>query len=127
MKNGQRLTFRKGDWLAIALVMLTAVGILAGFAAGSGRETPSVVCIYRDGQLVRELPLDRDARVLIEGEYVNTVTVSGGRVAITESDCPGRDCVHSGWIEGAGRSVVCLPNRVEIRVTGAAEVDFSVG
>ena len=48
--------------------------------------------------------------------------------AFTESDCPGRDCVHSGSIGSTGRSIVCLPNRVEIRVISAeADVDFVVG
>ncbi|MBQ8917117.1 MAG: NusG domain II-containing protein, partial [Oscillospiraceae bacterium] len=49
------------------------------------------------------------------------------RACIAQSTCPGEDCVHSGWISSPGRSVVCLPNRVEIRITGSSEVDFVVG
>jgi len=46
---------------------------------------------------------------------------------IAESTCPGNDCVHSGKIHSAGRSIVCLPNRVEIRITGESDVDYVVG
>ena len=70
--------------------------------------------------------LDSDTEVVIEGEYENVVTVKDGKVAITKSDCPGTDCVHSGWIHESGRSIVCLPNRVELRIEGASEVDFVV-
>ena len=62
------------------------------------------------------------------GEYKNVITVSEGAISITASDCPGEDCVHSGAIRTSGRSIVCLPNEVEVRVVNAAsDVDFVVG
>ena len=85
-----------------------------------------MVCVYQEGKLIREIPLDTDTEFVIEGEYENVVTMKDGTVAITKSDCPGTDCVHSGRIQEAGRSIVCLPNRVEIRIEGASEVDFVV-
>jgi hypothetical protein len=57
----------------------------------------------------------------------HTVTVQDGRVAVTASDCPGSDCVHSGWAKDAGRAIICLPNRMEIRLTGSSDVDVIVG
>ena len=82
--------------------------------------------IYQDGSLIRELSLGTDTEVVIEGDYENVVTIKDGKTAITRSDCPGTDCVHSGWIHEAGRSIVCLPNRVELRIEGVSEVDFVV-
>ena len=82
--------------------------------------------IYQEGKLIQELSLDHDTEFVIEGDYENVVTVKDGKAAITKSDCPGTDCVHSGWIHEAGRSIVCLPNRVELRIEGASEVDFVV-
>ena len=59
---------------------------------------------------------------------VNFIAVSDGAIAFTHSNCPGQDCVHSGSIHSTGRSLVCLPNRVEIRVvSGGSDVDFVVG
>ena len=56
------------------------------------------------------------------------ITVSQGKVSITSSDCPGMDCVHSGAISASGRSLVCLPNGVEVRIVGRTDdVDFVVG
>ena len=84
--------------------------------------------IYLDGERIETLDLNKDQKVSIDGNYHNTVTVSGGKVAITASDCPGEDCVHSGAITAPGRSIVCLPNGVEVRVVGqSADVDFVVG
>ena len=82
--------------------------------------------IYQDGSLIRELSLGTDTEVVIGGDYENVVTIKDGKAAITRSDCPVTDCVHSGWIHEAGRSIVCLPNRVELRIEGVSEVDFVV-
>lgn len=39
------------------------------------------------------------------------------RGRVSESDCPGRDCVHTGTITRAGQSIVCLPEQV-VRLSG---------
>lgn len=121
------LRFRKGDLLAVVMVVVLAVMVAVCFLPKDSSGT-AVAEIYRDGELVKTLPLDEDTTLEIRGQYANTVTVENGKVAITASDCPGEDCVHSGAIHTAGRSVVCLPNGVEVRVTGqSSDVDFVVG
>lgn len=125
-KNSMKLAFCKSDFLAIAIVAVIAVLVSVTFWTSVGTQEASVVCVYQEGKLIREIPLDTDTEFVIEGEYENVVTMKDGTAAITKSDCPGTDCVHSGRIQEAGRSIVCLPNRVEIRIEGASEVDFVV-
>jgi len=126
MNKDLRLTFRRGDLLAVLLVALIALGTIFAFMPAGAADEGRVAQIYQNGALLHELPLDVDTNVTLEGDYRNTVSVSGGRVSISESDCPGEDCVLSGAIYAPGRSIVCLPNRVEIRVSGAGDVDFVV-
>lgn len=123
MQSGLR--FQKGDILAIGLVLVLAVFVFCLFLPGNDEGTR--VEIYRDGKLMETLSLEEDREMTLDGDYTNVITVRDGRVAITSSDCPGEDCVASGWISRAGRSVVCLPNGVEVRVAGDADVDFVVG
>lgn len=120
------LSFGRGDWIAVVLVVALALGVGLLFlpSSNSGGE---VVQIYQDGELIRELPLTAEALVEITGKYENTVEVHNGSVAMICSTCPGEDCVHSGRISRAGRSLVCLPNGVEIRIIGSADIDFVVG
>ena len=64
----------------------------------------------------------------VTGDYTNTITVRDGKIAVTASDCPGHDCVSCGWVEHGGKSIVCLPNGLEIRVLAdRGDVDFVVG
>ena len=123
------LHFRRGDLLAGAAVLLLAAAAAVWLAVRAAAVDTAAAQVYLAGELVAELPLDRDGTYEVEGAYHNTVTVKDGKVAVTESDCPGGNCLHSGWISTAGRSIVCLPNRMEIRLTGAASdgVDIVIG
>lgn len=125
--HGLRLRFQKGDLLAVVATLLLAAAVFFLFLP---RESgaPAVAEIYLDGQLIYQLPLDTPAEVEVSGDYHNTVTVRDGKISVTASDCPGEDCVHSGAVGTSGRSIVCLPNRLEIRVVSApGDVDFVVG
>lgn len=127
MNSQNRLRFQKGDIFAVALVVMLAVVTVFCFLPKDD-SVARVAEIYLNGERIETLDLSKDQMVSIDGNYHNTVTVSGGKVAITASDCPGEDCVHSGAITAPGRSIVCLPNGVEVRVVGqSADVDFVVG
>ena len=122
-----RLKFQTGDALAIVLVVLLAAGVFLAFLPGRSQEAAQAE-IYLNGERIETLLLSQDRELTINDQYSNTITVTDGRIAITASDCPGEDCVHSGWISSSGRSIVCLPNGLEIRVIAqTGDVDFVVG
>lgn len=127
--NPLRLTVRWGDFVAGALVLLLAL-VTAWYYMPAGNQKGQTAQIWQDGTLVRELDLSENQNIVVEGAYENTVVVENGKVAIQASTCPGEDCVHAGWCGETGRSIVCLPNRVEIRVVDRemqVEVDGVTG
>ncbi len=125
MKKAENLSFRKWDLCAIAAVLLLGVVVFMAFLPQNSGET-AVIQIYQNGKLIHETALSEDRSIAVEGEYCNTVAIRGGKVYMEESSCPGRDCVHSGSISQPGRSIVCLPNRVEVRITGQSDIDAVV-
>ena len=127
MAKPEHLHFRKGDVLAIAAVLILAVVVALSYLP-KDPSGPVKAQVYLEGELVKTLSLDEDTCFTISGAYTNEITVKNGQIAITASDCPGEDCVHSGAIKATGRSIVCLPNELEVRViSGASDVDFVVG
>ena len=123
----ERFRFRKGDLIAVAAVLLAAV--LVALAFWPGRKGAAAYAeIYQGGKLLFTVSLAQDREFPVEGDYRNTVTVRDGKSAITQSDCPGGDCVRCGWADRSGKSIVCLPNALEIRVVSSdSDVDFVVG
>ena len=121
-----RLKWKKGDFLAVGFVLVLTILSTVVFHFSVKSSPAARVAIYQNGELVKELPLNQDTSFTLTGDYQNEIQIRQGEVGIIESDCPGADCVHSGWIHEAGRSIVCLPNRVELRIEGESEVDFVV-
>ena len=104
----------------ICLLAVTTFGLMNMLRSGG-----TYAQIYRDGELLREVPLSVNQTFRIRGDYTNTVTVVDGKIAVTHSDCPNLDCVHMGWLKDGG-NIVCLPNRMEIRLGGDTAVDAVV-
>ena len=127
VSNQQQLCFRKGDLLAVAIVLMLALAIAISFLPNADAQGVQAQ-VYQGGQLLHTLNLEQDQTVTVRGRYTNIVTVENGAVSFTASDCPGEDCVHSGSIHASGRSLVCLPNGVEVRIVNRqSDVDFVVG
>ena len=105
-------------WDVLLLCVLLAVGaLLLLLPKGDGAAAE----ILSDGQTVGVYPLDRDRIIPVSGEYgENTVCIRGGEVFVTGASCPGGDCMAHAPISKAGESIVCLPNRLIVRITGEA-------
>lgn len=118
------LKLKKGDFLAIALVLLMALILVFILLSLTGDTDHVSVEIYQDGALQAVFPITYDREYIVEGEYTNYISIKSGAVSVTDSSCPGSDCVHSGSISDIGRSIVCLPNKMELRLTGSGEMDI---
>ena len=115
-------------WILIFAILLA--GCLALSLTFMGGDPAARAEITSGGKVLRVVDLHIDQELVIPCPTggTNTVTVRDGKIAVTGSDCPGGDCIHSGWISASGRSIVCLPNRMEIRIVAVSgEVDFVVG
>ncbi len=125
MDKTARLSFRRGDLVSVGLIMILIV-LCAALFFPRGENTGNEVQVYLDGKLTHTYPLHEDRTITLTSAYTNEIEIKDASVRILKSDCPGQDCVHTGWISSAGRSIVCLPNCAEIRITGQPDVDFVV-
>ena len=109
---------KKGDLVILALALvLAALPLLLLLPADAA---PAQVLVRQDGQLLRALPLDCTVEfATVHG--TNVVEVSGGTVRITFADCPDGTCMRMGPIRRTGETLVCLPHRLTVEITGAAE------
>ena len=78
-----------------------------------------------DGGEVCRYSLSEDGEFLLNGG-TNTLVISGGEAYISEADCPDGLCVSQGRISRTGQTVVCLPNRVMLRIVGADDADVEL-
>ena len=123
-----RLKSHRNDLLLVAVLLLLG-GALALFLWLT-RQAGGTVTVQVDGEVLLELPLSEDTRIVLgEGEHTNTLVIAGGKARISEASCPDRICVRQGAVQFAGESIVCLPHKLVITVQGGAanNIDGSTG
>ncbi|MCD7761061.1 MAG: NusG domain II-containing protein [Clostridiales bacterium] len=126
MSDGKATIPKRGDLLLIGGLIAVGLALTAFVLLSrmSGQSENLTVVIRQDGEVVATLPLDEDAVYTVQGEEdaVNRVVIENGAVYIEEASCPDRLCVKQGKIRYAGDSLICLPNRVVVEITGQDEL-----
>ena len=119
---------RKADIiLIISLLVICAAAylILQIFVKKPG----TYVVIKVDGIVKHELDINKDTTLEISGYQggINRVVIKNGQAYVSHADCPDDLCVHTGKISMTGETIVCLPHRVVVEITGAKqEIDAIV-
>ena len=106
---------RPGDAAVIAAVLLCAFFLFFVRTDSAYPEAVSVRC--DEGEIRFVLPQEKDCPITSAGHTL-TLSIRGYEVSVTEADCPGGDCMHSGVIRRGGQSIVCIPARVVITLVG---------
>jgi len=121
-KGSYRLMLTWGDKLLIGgLLVLSLLSIaVVDRLAGTG----SLAVVEVAGQESSRLDLSVDGQRVIKGLLGDTIVqVREGKVRVVKSACPHKICVRTGWVSKSGNLIVCVPNRVVVRVEGEGEVD----
>lgn len=129
---------RKADivlFIALVVIGLAASAVLSFSRTDAGAEAK--VIIESGGKLYAQYPLSEDRTVIVPApkqisidapdagagasasekyDYYNVVVIKGREVSVTEASCKNRVCVKHGSISYAGESIVCLPNRLTVRI-----------
>lgn len=83
--------------------------------------------VRQDGRILKTLPLDRDCEETIayKNGKSNTFVIKDRSVTMTEADCGDHTCIHTGAIDNAGETIVCLPHRLVLQIVQKEEKEDS--
>lgn len=112
---------KKGDVIVVFLLVVLSLLPIILFAQDVSGSEEKYVEIYVDGEKFKEIKLGEDIHYeyeIISDNGHNLVVVSGNDVYMISADCFDQSCVKQGKISEAGRSIVCLPNRIFIEIVG---------
>lgn len=114
----------------IALVVVLIAGILFGLRYLPVASEALRVEVTVAGDIVQTLNLDENENQII------FIEVAGGRAGLEIKDksvrlleaagefCPRKICIQTGWIRRSGESIICLPNRMVIRLRSSSRPQF---
>lgn len=120
----------KGDSYIIAFILILALVIYILTLPKTYEN--NFVEVYLDGELVyrEELEVGIKEYIEIDETVQNTIEIDGLQVRIIEATCQDHVCENTGYISKAGEVIVCLPNKLLIKIVGEElenEFDAVVG
>lgn len=114
------------SWI-IALSVVAAVCLGLSLWLLLPNQQATAVKIISQGKVLNTLPLSEDTTFsVVTPKGTNVVTIQGGKVAVTQADCPDKYCMARGFCAG-GAQIVCLPNRLVLEFTGKTNIDGVTG
>lgn len=113
--------FKTGDILLMVGVAAIALLFTAwqNLSVSPGGQITAV--ITQDGNLVEQIGLNdlkAPASIEINEPIHQVILAENGRIRFSESDCPNKICVKTGWLNKPGDRAVCTHSKVIITIVG---------
>ncbi len=111
---------RKAD--VVLFFILLAAGLLISWTSLTAGTEGEKVLVTVSGQTygIYDLREDRSVEITRDG-HTNNIIIEDGHVSMAYSDCANQVCVDTGAIHLSGDSIVCLPNKVMVEITGGGK------
>ncbi len=63
--------------------------------------------------------INKDNLITVKGPLGDTVIqIKNKKVRIIKSSCPNHICIKSGWISSTHDALICLPNKIIVKISG---------
>ncbi len=136
MKKTVKLFFKKGDpFLFILIFVITIIPIFINFSGKSIFENAidkirnskqkfdqvDLVEINYNRNIIK-YKIDEDRIIKLKDDKI-IVEIKEKKVRVLKSDCPDKLCIKKGWINKAGQFIICMPNKLVIKLIGKEEYD----
>ncbi len=106
------------------LIFLLVLGFASLLLLKSGNAAGESVEITVDGKPYGSYPLGTDRVIDVNTKFgYNQITISGGTVWVSDSNCAGHDCESFGAISMPKQAIMCLPHRLIVTISGESDVD----
>lgn len=114
---------KKKDLILICSVLVLAAAFwLVPRAVGFfGNSKEQKLRITVSGEEYGTYSLEED-QVIKVGD-TNVCEIKDKKVSMISADCPDQLCIHQRLIQLQGETIVCLPNKVVLEITGTKQTD----
>ncbi len=113
------MNLKKRDYIFILSIITICILLFAhNFISKINGDT---VFIYYDSLLYTTVSLSENKEININN--TNTLVVENGTVYMKDATCPDKLCINQGKISDSRKNIVCLPNKITVKVDNKSEID----
>lgn len=109
---------KRNALLYAIIAVLFIVSLAAWYHIRNVKIENPVAEIYKNGELIERIKLSGDKNEFTVIEDGNNLIHIGHKAYIIHADCPAQICRNTGFIDSGVFPIICVPNRLEIRIVG---------
>lgn len=115
---------KRNDFILIGIILVIAVAAL--LFRNALKQNGDMVIVYVDGKVYQELPLNQNTSLEINGigGGTNLLIIEDGHADMVDASCPDKLCVDQKQIQYNGEALICLPNKVVVKIKSSMESDI---
>lgn len=116
------LIMNKSDIKLIVILFAFIFGIL--IFTNVTKKKGTVAEVYYEDQLITYIDLSIDKEYVVNGELGDVVLeVKDNMIRVKKENSPRHICSKEGFIGDSSRTLICLPNKIIIKIVGESDID----
>ena len=118
----------KDDFKLVFILLIIVILFLLGFKLSSKDENMKALVYYED-EVVLTIDLEKELNKIYEVDGYNgkvTIVVKDGKIKVDEENSPLHLCSKQGYISSSYETIVCLPNKITIKIESDDSLDTVV-
>lgn len=107
---------KKNDFFLV-LSVLIIIGVWMSFDFFKGQGKGEKIAIYLGNKVYKEVPINATEEITIKIDNgFNKIKIHDRGVEVVDASCPDKVCVKTGFIDKSNKNIVCIPNKVSIKI-----------
>ena len=103
--------------------ILISIGFILVFLSNIIFTKGNVVIVSVNGKEINRFSLLQNTTYKIDEYGHNTLIIENNAAWIESANCPDKLCINHGKISKSGECIICLPNKLVIKITNDNEVN----
>lgn len=109
-------------------IILIIVLLLISCLIFSKKENGNQALVYYENDLILKIDLSQDNEYDVNGYNGNVhIIVKDNKIKVEEENSPKHICSKQGFISSSNETIVCLPNKIVIKIDSEDKLDTVIG
>ena len=106
--------------LVILSIVIVSIFIIINITKKEG----TIAEIYYEDKLVLTIDLNIDKEYIVDGLLGDVLLeVKNKQIRVKEENSPKHICSREGFIGDSSRTLICLPNKIIVKIVGESNID----
>ena len=115
---------KKSDYILISIIILICIIMIFSLKKTS---KSNVALIYYNDEVILKVNLDKKKEYVVKGYLGNVVIETDiNKIRVKEETSKRHLCSYQGWVSNSYTPIICLPNKIVIKIENESDIDTVV-